>query len=121
MKSAMPEAAQITLAAAICVGFLVGCDDSGNAAKPAATTSSHQSPDAAGTSDQRFPDIVGAEVTEDASGTYTFAITVSSPYDTARRYADGWRIIGPDGQVYGEHMLTHDHASEQSFTRPNPG
>lgn len=79
------------------------------------------SPDAAGTSDQRFPDIVGAEVTEDASGIYTFAITVSSPYDTARRYADGWRIIGPDWQVYGEHMLTHDHASEQPFTHTQSG
>jgi len=121
VKSATPGTARITLAAAICVGLLVGCDDSVTPAIPAATTSSQQSPDGTERPDQRFPDIVEAEVTKDANGTYTFAITVSSPYDTPQRYADGWRIIGPDGLVYGEHTLTHDHASEQPFTRTQSG
>jgi len=40
---------------------------------------------------------------------------------TPERYADGWRVLGPDGEVYGEHTLTHDHAAEQPFTRAQEG
>ncbi len=69
---------------------------------------------------QRFPDIVAADV-ERVDETFTFRVTVSSPYDTPERYADGWRIVGPDGTVFGEHTLTHDHASEQPFTRTQTG
>ena len=28
---------------------------------------------------------------------------------------------GPDGKVYGEHLLNHDHATEQPFTRTQSG
>jgi hypothetical protein len=42
---------------------------------------------------------------------------VSSPYDSADRYADAWRVIGDDGQVYGVRVLTHDPARDQPFTR----
>jgi hypothetical protein len=44
-------------------------------------------------------------------------VTVSSPYDTPGRYADGFRVVGTDGKVYGERTLLHDHADEQPFTR----
>ena len=68
--------------------------------------------------DDRFPTIVGVETEYDHdSATWSFAVTVSSPYDTPERYADGWRVIGPDDTVYGVHTLTHDHAGEQPFTR----
>ena len=50
-------------------------------------------------------------------GVYDFAVTVSSPYDTPERYADGWRVLAPDGTVLGERPLAHDHAGEQPFTR----
>lgn len=73
--------------------------------------------DAAG---QRFPDVVGLEVTA-SGGAYDFGVTISSPYDTPERYADGWRLLDPDGAVLGEHMLNHDHASEQPFTRSQTG
>jgi hypothetical protein len=46
-----------------------------------------------------------------------FEVTISSPYDSADRYADGCRIDGDDGEVYGVRELTHDHANEQPFTR----
>jgi hypothetical protein len=29
--------------------------------------------------------------------------------------------MGPDGSVYGEHTLAHDHANEQPFTRTQCG
>lgn len=66
----------------------------------------------------RYPDVVAAIASrDDATGTWTFEVTMLSPYDTPERYADGWRIVGPDGTVYGVHTLTHDHADEQPFTR----
>ena len=46
---------------------------------------------------------------------------MSSPYDTPERYADGWRVKGPDGTVYGVNTLDHDHAGEQPFTRVQSG
>ena len=70
---------------------------------------------------QRFPDVLAVEATAGGDGTWSFAVTISSPYDTPERYADGWRVIGPDGEVYGEHTLTHDHAAEQPFTRTQRG
>lgn len=72
-------------------------------------------------SDLDFPDIVGAAPTRNDDGTWNFEVTVSSPYDTPQQYADGWRVVGPDGTVYGEHLLTHDHAGEQPFTRRQSG
>jgi hypothetical protein len=66
--------------------------------------------------EQRFPDIVDATAEQTSLG-WTFDVTVSSPYDSADRYADAWRIVGPDGAVYGTRELAHDHAAEQPFTR----
>lgn len=67
-----------------------------------------------------YPDIVDASVTGDGSG-YNFIVTMSSPYDSPERYADAWRVIGDDGQVYGVRELLHDHAHEQPFTRSLEG
>lgn len=72
-------------------------------------------------SGQRFPDVTAVEVTGDDDGTYTFDVTLSSPYDSPERYADGWRILDPDGEVLGEMTLGHDHAAEQPFTRSQSG
>lgn len=69
---------------------------------------------------QMFPDVIGATATRDGA-TWTVSATLSSPYDTPERYADAWRVVGPDGTVYGERILTHDHANEQPFTRSESG
>ncbi len=66
--------------------------------------------------EQRFPDVVAVEATEQG-GTWSFDVTLSSPYDTPERYADAWRIVAPDGTVLGERPLAHDHQFEQPFTR----
>jgi hypothetical protein len=70
---------------------------------------------------QQFPDIVDASLIPRQDGTYDVEVTVSSPYDTPARYADGWRVLAPDGEVLGAHMLLHDHANEQPFTRTQRG
>ena len=68
-------------------------------------------------SQQKYPDVVAAKVTPRRGDRFDFDVTISSPYDTAQRYADGFRVVGPKGEVYGERKLLHDHADEQPFTR----
>lgn len=78
-------------------------------------------PESSADSDQRFPDILAAKLKSTGSDTFDLDVTVASPYDTVERYADGWRVLDPDQQMLGEHMLTHDHATEQPFTRTQAG
>lgn len=66
---------------------------------------------------QKYPDVVDAKATPRGGNRFDFDVTVSSPYDTPKRYADAFRVIGPQGKVYGERKLLHDHAGEQPFTR----
>jgi hypothetical protein len=72
-------------------------------------------------SEQRFPDVIAVDAEQAADATWTFRVTMSSAYDTPQRYADGWRVSGLDGTVYGVHQLAHDHATEQPFTRTQRG
>lgn len=67
--------------------------------------------------EQKFPDVVGVKVRASANRIFDFDVTVSSPYDSAARYADAFRARTKDGVVYGERKLLHDHATEQPFTR----
>jgi len=64
-----------------------------------------------------YPDVIGADVVAEGLDMFGFAVTLSSPYDSAERYADAFRVVGDDGRVYGIQELTHDHATEQPFTR----
>jgi len=65
----------------------------------------------------RFPDVIAVKVRAAGGDRFDFDVTVSSPYDTPQRYADGMRARSADGTVYGERKLWHDHAGEQPFTR----
>jgi hypothetical protein len=67
--------------------------------------------------EQQFPDVLSAKVRATASGMFNFDVTISSPYDTPSRYADGFRVTTKEGEVLGERKLWHDHQSEQPFTR----
>ncbi len=67
-----------------------------------------------------YPDVTAVEIGEDGQ-TYTLDVTMSSPYDSPERYADGWRVLDEEGDVLGEMELTHDHANEQPFTRSQTG
>ena len=66
---------------------------------------------------QRFPDVVAAKAIQRSGDLVDFDVTVSSPYDTAQRCADAFRVMDKAGKVYGERVLAHDHADEQPFTR----
>lgn len=69
----------------------------------------------------RFPDVLEVRLETVGDGTYDVFVTLSSPYDTPQRYADGWQTLDPDGNVLGTHTLLHDHAAEQPFTRVQRG
>jgi len=74
-----------------------------------------------GPGDGVFPDVIAVTADQSDDGTWRFDVTLSSPYDTPDRYADAWRILGPDGTEYGVRELAHDHANEQPFTRSLSG
>lgn len=76
-----------------------------------------ESAESAAAEDQEHPDVLDAELTGQRDGQFMIAVTISSPYDSPERYADGWRVMTPDGEVLAEHELAHDHANEQPFTR----
>jgi hypothetical protein len=67
--------------------------------------------------EQQFPDIVAVKVRATGADLFDFDVTVSSPYDTPARYADGFRVTTLSDQVLGERKLLHDHQDEQPFTR----
>ncbi|MEW5882057.1 MAG: hypothetical protein AB1761_16630 [Pseudomonadota bacterium] len=71
----------------------------------------------AGAQQQRHPDVVAVKVRARGRDRFDFDVTISSPYDTPQRYADGFRVAGGGGEIYGERKLLHDHADEQPFTR----
>lgn len=103
------------LCAAVLLLALSGCasTDDGSTAGASTASSGSASADAV----QMFPDVVDATLTPEGDGTFTLDVTMSSPYDSPDRYADGWRVLCPDSTELGTHVLTHDHASEQPFTR----
>jgi hypothetical protein len=67
--------------------------------------------------EQRFPDVVAVEVRTSGADRFDFDVTISSVYDTPRRYADGFRVYTGSNVVLGERKLFHDHQGEQPFTR----
>jgi hypothetical protein len=48
-------------------------------------------------------------------------VMVSSPYDSPRRFADGWRVLTADGAVVAEQRVAHRHPDEQPFWRRQSG
>lgn len=69
----------------------------------------------------RYPEVVRVEAERAGEGTFDFSVTISSPYDSPERYADGWRVMTAEGEVLGEMTVGHDHATEQPFTRDQSG
>jgi len=110
------------LAAALTVPLIAlsacGTDEADNTSGGDSTSSSSssESEESGSTADADFPDVIEAELSGDGD-TYSLEVTMSSEYDTPERYADGWRVLDPEGNELGTMELGHDHASEQPFTR----
>lgn len=48
---------------------------------------------------------------------WSFSVTLSHPDTGWDHYADGWRVLAPNGDVLGTRVLHHPHVQEQPFTR----
>ncbi len=100
--------------------LVTGCAD--DSVSPATTgTTATASASRSSTADADHPEVLAAELTRAGSSRYSLSVTMSSEYDTPERYADGWRVLDPDGKVLGTMELGHDHAAEQPFTRAQDG
>ncbi len=66
-------------------------------------------------------DVIAAELEETADRVFQVSATVSSADTGEEKYADQWRVLGPDGTVLGVRVLTHPHVNEQPFTRSLTG
>ncbi|WP_078059279.1 hypothetical protein [Tropicimonas marinistellae] len=60
--------------------------------------------------------IEAADARSDGQG-WTIAVTLSHGDTGWDDYADGWRILAPDGSVLATRVLAHPHVNEQPFTR----
>ncbi len=67
--------------------------------------------------EQKYPNILSAKVTARGGNTFDFDVTLSSIYDTPKRYADAFKVSDKQGKLLGERVLFHDHQTEQPFTR----
>ncbi len=50
-----------------------------------------------------------------------FSVTLSHPDTGWDHYADGWEVLGADGNSLGIRELGHPHVTEQPFTRSLSG
>lgn len=114
----------LAASAAILALIVAACADTGSAGsdegEPTAVASAttETTPD---TTRAPYGAVLAAELRRASDGTWSVDVTISSAYDTAERYADGWRVLDDEGDVLGEQELTHDHADEQPFTRTQTG
>ena len=66
-------------------------------------------------------DVVSATIKETAPGVYTISAAVKHADTGWDHYADGWDVLGPDGEVIATRILAHPHVDEQPFTRSQSG
>lgn len=62
-------------------------------------------------------DVLEVKIDALGDGKYRFHVTVEHADDGWDHYADGWQVVGPDGNVLGTRELAHPHVEENPFTR----
>ena len=65
----------------------------------------------------KFPKVMAVKAALVKGNRWRFDVTLSSEYDTPKRYADAWRVLDENDNQLGIRILGHDHSSEQPFTR----
>jgi len=66
-------------------------------------------------------EVLGATARQAGDGSWTISATVAHADEGWNHYADAWRVVGPEGIVYGTRALVHPHVGEQPFTRSLAG
>lgn len=60
-------------------------------------------------------------VVKKSGGLWTFDVTLRHGDTGWDNYADGWRVVDPNGKELGLRNLAHPHVNEQPFTRSLSG
>lgn len=66
-------------------------------------------------------DIIKVELHEQAPQNWRAHVTLKHADTGWDHYADGWRVVTPDGKELGQRTLHHPHENEQPFTRSLSG
>jgi len=111
MKKAFQFSAALILAicAANCAGSAIDFAETEPPSASAGTAADMETKDT-------FARVEGVTVRR-AAGTYTFAVTISSPDTGCDRYADWWEVLMEEGELLQRRVLGHTHVREQPFTR----
>lgn len=94
-----------------------GSSNEETASKEAASSDTASTETAAITYGDEFPEVLKVTATANANNKWRFDVTLSSEYDSPKRYADAWRVLDDEDEELGIRILGHDHAAEQPFTR----
>jgi len=62
-------------------------------------------------------DVLKVKVEAVGEREFRFHVTVEHADDGWDHYADGWQVLGPDGEVLGTRELAHPHINDMPFTR----
>ena len=65
--------------------------------------------------------VVTAATASRSGANWSFDVTVRHADEGWEHYVDGWRVLGPNGTVFGVRDLFHPHVDEQPFTRSLAG
>lgn len=63
------------------------------------------------------PASIEAVSARQSGDSWSFAVTLRHADTGWDDYADGWRVLAPDGTELGMRVLHHPHVDEQPFTR----
>ncbi|MDZ7663426.1 hypothetical protein [Thiohalophilus sp.] len=66
-------------------------------------------------------EIVKVELLEQAPQNWRAHVTLKHADTGWDHYADGWRVVTPEGKELGHRTLHHPHVNEQPFTRSLSG
>jgi hypothetical protein len=66
--------------------------------------------------EKHFPDVIAGRLDPVGEDKFDVVVSLSSPYDTRYRYANGWRMLTSAGDFLGERRFYRHHALEQPWT-----
>jgi hypothetical protein len=66
-------------------------------------------------------DVISVKARALPDGKWRFDVTIEHEDEGWEHYADGWEVVGPEGNLIASRPLRHPHVGEASFTRSKTG
>ena len=113
-------AAVLAAAGALTVGTAAGgcADGAGPASDRAAATHSRAAMSVGG---PRFPELLNVRPVRTGPRTYDFLVLLRTTYASPSRFAAGWRVLAPSGEVLAVKRLARPYLGDGSFWRRQTG